>query len=217
MDIDLKSLTELHREVISAWQAVGRRLPQLGIVDRAVACIQLEARANRLATQESFVDGAIGLSQEARSLEQTFKDKNPKNLILAIAGVVGTVLSILGLSVIDLLLGVLDSAMETVESAGTMLASGLVTIALPAVALVYIVRGIYMAVQKAAESVNNILDKDYASTAALRASAEAEQRLFQMLGEKVPHIPISPGPIILLLVAGMIFGLLVVALAFAGG
>ncbi|GAB2568897.1 hypothetical protein [Kribbella endophytica] len=216
--VDRTAIESPHHQVMDLWKEIVLESRTLGFVDRIVIAIQLEARAKALAIHEGLARSAGDLATEARAFATATKEQSPLTTALWLYGIASSVLGAFGLwstsKLWGLASGTIDAAQQGAAQSAAAL-TGALTLASGGV-IYWVIRGTAMAVQAAAEALNDLATKEHPSALLLQKARSAEEQLFSIFQQRVPRPPISAGPVLAIGAICLILGVVVAALAGIG-
>jgi hypothetical protein len=197
-----------HDAVLTAWRELILRAGSLGIADRIVVFIQLQYRGEQLSALEGLAQESVDLKRDTEAFVASVKQQSPVTSALAVYGAISGVLGFFGLWSFSELKKQAEPSLAAAEVGAAQTAAavtGVLAVASSAV-LYWLARGAFIAIQAAAQALNEFNARDHPSAAFLRGVQPDERALFALFGRPVPSRPISAGPLILLGLAGMAAG-----------
>lgn len=210
-----EELKPLHDAVLGSWRDLILRSGSLGMADRIVVFVQLQYRGQQLSTLEGLAQDSVDLKRDTDAFVTSAKQNSPLTTALAVYGAISGVLGFLGLWSFAKLKEMSEPALDAAQVGAAQTAAAVTGVLALASggALYYLARGAFLAMQAAAEALNDFSARDHPSAAWLRGVHADERDLFALFGRQVPSRPVSAGPLILLggacIVAGAIFAGLV--------
>jgi hypothetical protein len=216
--VERAEIASLHDEVLTAWKEIVNQASTLGLADRIVIAVKLQARAEALATYEGLARGAGDLATDARAFAMAVKTQNPVVRVRWWLALAAGVLGFFGWWSFESLKKVVspsvDAAQAGVEETTAALV-GFLMVASGAV-IVALVRGAVIAAQTAVEALNDFSNRQHPSGGMLQEVRPAEERLFGVFQQRVPEPPISAGPLIMLGIGGVVAGIVFAVMAGVG-
>lgn len=195
-----EELQPKHDAVLAAWRNLILQSGSLGMADRIVVFVQLEYRGQQLSTLEGLAQNSVDLKQDTDEFVKSVKQGSPLTTALTIYGAISGLLGFFGLWSFASLKEISEPAIDAAQTGAAQSAAAL-TGALAVISgggLYYLARGAFLAMQAAANALNDFNARDHPSAARLRGVHESERDIFALFGRQVPSRPVSAGPLILL-------------------
>ncbi|MGI5499680.1 hypothetical protein [Lentzea sp. CA-135723] len=185
-------LQPAHQEVLAQWRAILTQAQSLSFFDRMVVARTVKARAAGLAGAEGMIAGSESLSGQAQAVASAAADRDPSPAFQRWAPGITLLAGILGWFSNEKIVPMAKEIAAWAEQAGALLGAGVAGVFLvgvPGYVIMLLFRGVGMALL----SVFQGNSAPSASEKLLGQAAPAEQRVFGLLGERVPGAQMLTG------------------------
>ena len=216
--VERAEICGLHREVVEAWKEIAGQASALGLADRIVIGVALQARAETLAAYEGLVRDAGDLVGDARAFAAVMRTRNPLVGVAMGVGIASGLLGFLGAWAMEALgpaeVGGSQTALPMKAAIPQTTAALIIVLMIAAGAVIAaVVRATVVAGQVGLSAVGRAWDAKHPAAVLLREVRPVEERLFAVFQRRVPEAAIHAGPLIAVGVGGLMAGVVLAALA----